>query len=250
MIDTLVVGGCSFTAPNPGGGDTWPLLVAKHFDIDRLYNMAIGGAGNYYIKNSVIDAIEKFQTVPENTLVLVMWSGISRVDVRVSQEFYDYLLEKNYNAKMCISQSPDCCYVSSGGMNNSWQEMEELQKLFKHFYLYSDRESLVKSSLDCIRDLTNYLTVNNYRYRFLNFHNFWNPQEPLPADNNFLIGDINKYIPDTSSWIFSDSTSPDGFYEFAKRKNQLGGDSWHPTKVAHKLFVEEIIIPKIKDLFI
>jgi hypothetical protein len=249
MIDTLVVSGCSFTVPTHEY-DSWPKLLANQLNIHTLHNMAIGGAGNYYIKNSVIDAIEKFNTVPENTLVLVMWSGISRADVRISQEFYDYLYEKNYSAKMSIAQSPECCYVLSGGINNSWQELPELQLLFKNFYLYSDRESLVKSSLDCFRDLENYLIVNNYKYRFLNFQNFWNPQNPLPVDNNFLLGDINKHIQDTSSWIFNDSTSSNGFYEFAKSKNQLDSDAWHPAPGAHKLFVEEIVFPKLKDLIV
>ena len=77
----LVVSGCSFTYEpmNEWYPFAWPSLLAE-FTGMTIDNLAIPGAGNDHISKSLILFLEKKNYNPKDTLVLVMWSGITRID--------------------------------------------------------------------------------------------------------------------------------------------------------------------------
>lgn len=82
----MIAGGCSFTDPNfkslahpelDTSWDKWPAIFAKQYNYD-LINVGRSGAGNEYIADTIIDAVNKNQDVK---LVMALWSGWDRFQV-------------------------------------------------------------------------------------------------------------------------------------------------------------------------
>jgi len=253
MIENLLINGCSFSAESDSYAvGPWGRHVARALNIteENYWNYASGGAGNYFISNGTIEALEAHRVDPSKTLVLIMWSGISRKDIRVSKKFFDSI--DYYGAKWNIWNHPGAHYVYSGGICNSWlHSTPEIKNCFQDYYLNSDLESIGKDSLDCFRNLTMYLENKGYHYRFMCLHNFWDSKQLLPVDPEFLLDNICKdfpeYKPDLKNWIFTDN-SHGGFYEWAQLQNLLGKDQWHPTADAHQHFVTNFLTDKLKEL--
>lgn len=78
----LIAAGDSWTDPNEecyrnlGMTEIWPDYVAKFLDMD-LINVGLGGAGNEYIHNKAVDAIE--QNADRDIVVMVGWSQSQRL---------------------------------------------------------------------------------------------------------------------------------------------------------------------------
>ena len=87
MIKNLIVNGCSFTYETP---ESWATHLRWALDVPFYRNLAFSGAGNRYICDSTIEYLESNNFVPEDTLVVVMWSGVGRQDLRITKEWYDY----------------------------------------------------------------------------------------------------------------------------------------------------------------
>ena len=77
----LIAAGDSWTDPNEecyrnlGMTEIWPDYVAKFLDMD-LINVGLGGAGNEYIHNKAVDAIE--ENSDRDIVVMVGWSQSQR----------------------------------------------------------------------------------------------------------------------------------------------------------------------------
>jgi hypothetical protein len=52
---------------------------------------------------------------------------------------------------------------------------------------------------------------------------------------------------DFSNWIFTNDTK-NGYYEFAKEKGLLDLDKWHPLPEMHPIFVDEFLLPRLKNI--
>ena len=70
----VLTNGCSFSR----GRFTWPYRVQQKTNCN-LVNLAMGGAGNRYILDTTIRQLQ----ARKYDLVMIMWSGISRVDIKV-----------------------------------------------------------------------------------------------------------------------------------------------------------------------
>lgn len=78
----LLAFGCSFT--EGAFGDGWPHRLGQLINCE-VVNKGRGGVGNFYIANKV------YNTVHDDSLVMVMWSGMDRVGRLVSKkEFLQY----------------------------------------------------------------------------------------------------------------------------------------------------------------
>jgi hypothetical protein len=87
----LVVGGCSFTNTINGGNvpTTWPYYLRDLANIQEVFSCAVPGAGNYFISQSIIWGIETKKLHPDETLIVVMWSGTNREDEIFSSDAID-----------------------------------------------------------------------------------------------------------------------------------------------------------------
>lgn len=251
MIKNLVVNGCSFT--NDVEVSTWATYVNRSFNFNSYTNLAQGAAGNFYIANSTVNYLNYADLDPSETLVIIMWSGPGRKDIRVSGDWY-YYFENQYNWRAKSSAGDESeYYLFSGGLTNSWLTNPDTKKIFNWAYKLSDPVSLCKDTLTYIVFLENYLKNQRYHYQFSSFVNYWSTN----TDYNKFTGDydIDFFLKDTpmyknfnfDSWMFVDS-SRNCLGEFAESINELDS-TVHPTELGHQRFTEQIIIPHLVDSY-
>jgi hypothetical protein len=84
----LLVSGCSFTYNNSWSVPvSWPYYLRDLACFDRVIDTSQVGAGNNHVFNSIINEIESNPDIrPDNTLVIVMLSGMTRTDVIARQD--------------------------------------------------------------------------------------------------------------------------------------------------------------------
>jgi hypothetical protein len=213
----LLVSGCSFTHHR------WPQFLSNH----SITDLAWPGAGNKYISDSIIHhcSIKKFDAV------LVMWSGLTRLDMPVPNSL------KLFNNYDFIQPVGNFNYIMSGGVLGSWQHHPGPNQLFKNTYKIMSTEELAWLSLLEIIKLQGFLKNLGIKYYFMSYVNYWN--RPVgwiskncdPTLKDFLnLNNIINQI-DFSSWIFLNDNK-DGIYEFAEKSNLFESDNWHPNSTA------------------
>lgn len=256
MIKNLIVNGCSFTElAKDSDTPTWSETVLAHLNVDLYKNIAMGAAGNKYIAHSTIDLLEHERLTPEETLVLIMWSGLSRKDRAVSKDWWNYAQASGYpfGAQHVLGDLPNEEYtywIFSGGMANSWNYNNVAKELFLTDYKTSSAEIMCKESLFYFKYLEDYLTLNKYRFKFTSFINYW-IDGAIIKHGEFAMGHYCKHVPlyqnfDFSNWVFIDNEK-NSFGELAKDMNQLD-HTQHPTVIAHKYYAKEFIIPALKEI--
>ena len=147
-MKTLLVGGCSFTTPNEYIDErgvkmqSWPEYVAGKLDLN-LVNLAWVGAGNSYIADSIQNYIIANNPDPNNTIVLVMWSGTTRKDVRVSNSFFQAI--SDYPFKTTLDGTN---YLMAGDMELCLTSKVEWKEIFKQTYSRQTVQELADESLN------------------------------------------------------------------------------------------------------
>lgn len=244
MFKNLIINGCSYTE----GTHTWAQVVNNYYTPKIYKNFAKQGAGNFYISNSTIDYLESAQLTPADTMVIIMWSGTGRKDLRISGEWYYYFKDQGYGFQSHNDNDSEY-YIFSGGLTNSWTSNTELKKSFEWAYKLSDPTSLCKDSLVEMIKLENYLKYHGYQYRMASFLNYWSTVESCTLISGdycipYFLKDILIYQNyDMNSWIFADDEHM-CLGEYAKRLNELDSTG-HPTAYAHRQFAEQVIIPQL-----
>ena len=245
-----MVSGCSFT--NDYLHKTWPNYVQEFYEIDRLINLSFPGAGNYYISESIIQTLLKLDLNIDETLVIVMWSGLVRKDICVSKEFFD-MVDHKYKEELAGQH-----YIFSGGRMGPWAKYSSpenilLKPAFDTIYKISDEKSLAHESLSHMVKTQRFLEKHNYKYNFMSFVNYWqNIPGILGRSDDFSMTFYNKEDPLlkelTDNWIWADSDK-NCIFEYAKKFNTLCDDNFHPTEQGQQQFTEDIIIPAIQGYF-
>ena len=175
MIKNLVVNGCSYTEESPVY-TCWGKHVADQLAVDEYYNLALGGAGNQYILNSTVKFLESRDLVAQDTLVLIMWSGIDRYDLLINEDWanhirqsYSCVPQRNYRLSDSLEEKDH--WIFSGGAGGSWRDNHEVARIFDGLYRVSDSASLYKNSLVYFTLLESYLKLHRYKYLFTSFLN-------------------------------------------------------------------------------
>ena len=249
MIKNLVVSGCSFTAGYHNNQKPWPFWTAAALGV-KCHNIAFSGAGNTYISNSIVDYLEKTQLDPEETVVVVMWSGTRRKDIRVDAEFWKLL---DYKFKFKSTTGDDCCYVGSCGGHNAWNSNSDTKRLFEMLYLATDGVSACKDTMMNFINLKNYLQTSGYMYKFTSFYNQWELNRECSDAGEYLLSYYGDKITlyqqlDYTDWFFINENK-DGLWEYTKTNKLIAEDNWHPTDQAHRQYAENIVVPNLQEYF-
>lgn len=256
MIKHLIANGCSFTE-DTDSHTPWPRVTADHLRISSYHNLALGGSGNYYIATSTIEYLESHDFIPEETLVLIMWSGISRKDWMISQSWADYF-RRSYNhvpqRNYFVRNAPEdiVYYLCSGGHVGSWLEDSQVSTFFHPLYRVSSPETLCKESLHLFLHLQNYLLVRGYKWAFTTFMNLWYLSVVDQGETDFRIGSKAYSLTrdfDFSHWFFTDDNR-NGFAEFALQYDANETVDGHPSELSHARFAKEIVLPSIERILI
>lgn len=228
----ILISGCSFSS-----NQMWPYYIKDA----QLTSFAYPGAGNKYIADSIISS-----DIDLYDMVIVMWSGLTRLDIPVTTDFID-----DYSYKNKIN---DQYYIMSGGRIGSWQAHQITTMLFKNLYKLLDNENLAMLSLLEIIKTQEFLKSKNKKFIFSSYVNYWNsPKDWTTRNGDFSLRYVDKakYLIDKidfDKWLFLNENK-DGIYEYAVENAYLIGDKFHPSPEA-SLFWAQKTIEKIKEIYV
>ena len=235
----ILISGCSFTQwPDyPGGPNIcWPKYLTDH----EITNRAEAAAGNQYICDSVIRSV--LEQKPE--MVLVMWSGVTRLDYLTSIE--DPAWSELFDSYGFYRKIPGdkLGYIFSGGQLGTWFKNPVAHRMFYEMYKVSSELSLATINLQEIVKLQNFLKYKGIPYRFMSYVNYWNTLDNISPNGDFGVlkyPELNYLINeiDFTQWIFSNDNK-DGIYELAKELTSFMPDGFHPGAAANQQWAELI----------
>ena len=241
-IKNLIVSGCSFTAV-PDHVKGWSELLATYLNADNYVNLAYPGAGNRYIAESLVDHLSRYAYDPESTLVIPMWSGISRKDMIVDEdEYYSF---KGDMSKTFVNKKH---YIFSGGYNGLWLDQSDanykrMQKLFKEYYMHTSEREMHLLTVEYMQYLKDFLDSKKYNYRFTTFTKYWHStwfyaEESLDSiDAINLNAATNKEV----GSIYRAKWLPYTIHEEAQRLNSFDEDGFHPGPLAHLHYAMHVL---------
>lgn len=223
-----LINGCSFSR----GPNSWPYYL-KSVDQTQLVNLAQSGAGNSYIHESTVSELSR----RNYNLVLIMWSGISRLDYKVSSsDFVDskyttlYQHTRNDWPEKIVEPIDDQLYVEKDwvfgcGHINSEQAILE-SNLFTGVYKHLDYENFVYHFLIRIISLQNTLLAMNIPYVF-SFYNDYKKDLQMFSNLCKLIQWQNILL-------------EPNIYTITENNSWFDQDGFHPGARAHKLYAEHL----------
>lgn len=230
---TLLVSGCSFTHNNGDGHFAWANDLAVWTGM-RIVNLAIPGAGNTHIANSIILYIERHKLVPAETLVMVMWSGVARIDWITDQSLSKF--KNTYPFTYNYDQHNELVLGGSWWNNDA---NTHVQKTLVEYSKYQSAHSFALHSWLAMNNLSNYLALHGFEYYYTAIADTANTEE-LWIDYEQELADL-KLTLDKSSWI----TPCIGNY--CQERNLLQQDNFHPTMQGHEAWTRTVLMPYLTE---
>ena len=239
----ILKSGCSFTQwpEYPGGNNIcWPKYLADLKPEYTFKTIAEAAAGNQYICDSIIR-----ETISNQyDQVLVMWSGITRLDYLTSLE--DDAWNSLFDSYGFYRRIPGnkLGWIFSGGQLGTWFKHPVAHKMFYEMYKVSSDLSLATINLMEIVKLQNYLKAKGIPFKFMSYVNYWTNEKHISPNGDFGLLDIPEvqYLIneiDFSCWIFADDDKK-CIYDVAKELNSFEADGFHPGAKAHQVWAELI----------
>jgi hypothetical protein len=239
----ILVSGCSFTQwPDYPGGPTscWPRHLRDLHPDWEIKSLAEAAAGNQYIAHSVVE--ELLQNPNKYDLVLVMWSGVSRLDylTDITDDAWNQLFD-SYGFYRRLPGNK-LGYIFSGGQMGTWFKNPVAHKLFYEQYKVSSELSLATVNLMEMVKLKNFLDSKKMNYRFMSYVNYWQPDNVPSFNGDFSVAkypELNLYINelDFSKFIFLNDNK-DTVFDLAQSMNDFMGDGIHPGTNAHQAWAK------------
>lgn len=228
--------GCSFTA------GCWEEQLNKHF---KHYDSAYPGAGNKYIADSIIHLTSQ----EHYDCVLVMWSGLTRLDTPITNHSY---FGNYFNQSLLGQTAANTKYIMSGGQVGNWLNDPMAKLLYENIYKFMSFQDLALMSLLEMVKLQGYLKSKNIKYYFMSYINYWNQSQDWTSPNldqglnNYpILNDTIKQI-DFDQWIFLNDNK-DGVFELAQSNNDFLDDKYHPGATTQRIWGEFILDRIAKD---
>lgn len=281
----ILCNGCSYTATTKETlskveRHTWPVFIQKELPDSEIINFGTMAAGNRYIKETTIEYLESNQV----DAVVVMWSGLGRIDVNITDEEYELCCKQN-NPKTRYVGFKEQNYRNwffTGGVwcrqDISLSELFPNNKIIVDLFLkylpgYRIHEAPLErilSSINNMIDLQQYLTERNIPFVFTSYQNYWNKQSaemlknklnvdikdkfsynsggsPYVCDFEKLEQYAKKYL-DFSKWCWAGAEGRTVFeiaMEDFKGKSGSYDDGDHPNAKAQEVFVKQFLLPKL-----
>lgn len=222
----LLVNGCSFSR----GPNSWPYFLSNM----NLVNLAQAGAGNTYIHETTIAELSQ----RKYDLVIVMWTGISRIDFKVNdinlfcESTYtsQYQHAKNDWLEKIIYPINDQDYVEKDwvfgcGHINTESEIRK-SGLFTNIYKHVDLKQFAYGLLIKMISLQSVLKQMNIPYLF-SFYQDYESELKTHVDLYNLLDHKRIY-------------NKQNIYNIAKAENSFDTDQLHPGILAHKCWANLI----------
>jgi hypothetical protein len=235
-MKTLITGGCSFSECKNLWIKTWPIhLTAALLDYQHT-STAMGSQGNGLISRRVIYQVTETlkHTAAEDILVGIMWSGPDRHDFYVEQ-VPEMLKEDGWmeNPTKFIKDSTGAWAI----MNDGWK-MHHAKLYYTEFYT---RTGALIYTFEHILRTQWFLKQHGIKYFMTTYTGDVMPDYVKTfADTAHLYNEID----------FTNFLPVIGEYEWCRDHSGLEfpePNDYHPSDPQHKLFVEQVIVPFIKE---
>lgn len=223
--DNLLVSGCSFTYNNSDKHVcTWPYYLRNHANYKQVFDCSQSGAGSNHIFNSTVNEIETNRNInSDNTLVIIMWSGLTRTDVVATQEITkDWHSMSNY----CFDEKFSTLSIFNQPIG---KDLDTLCKIYK---TYVDTDAQIYESLIKIIALKNYLENKEFDYVFTSF------QDPLL--------ELSRVNSSMTIRTWNSIKEIDYLREYALSTNRLDMTD-HPTPECHAQWTREKLIAELEQ---
>lgn len=230
---TLLVSGCSFTHNNHAEHFAWANDLAVWAGMD-IVNLAVPGAGNTHIANSIMLYIEQHKLDPKETLVLAMWSGHARVDWIADAELAKF--ETAYPFTYNYDQHNELV------LGGSWWQAKKrthVERALVEYTKYQSTHSLALQSWLAMNNLSNYLKLRGFEHYYTSILDGENAEE-MWIDYTTELNGLNLTL-DKSNWIHT------CIGNFCKELNLLQDDDFHPSMQGHERWTRDILIPFLTD---
>lgn len=236
----LIAAGCSFTQVP---GDNWPVFLRDSLDMLAFFDGA-GSVGNDIISKRIIFRVNQCLTVqkyrPENLLVGVMWSGVSRKSVYLTHEPVDYYqwdphkLTHWFYSQPCSVGAEQKNYLMHPGWND-----ELSQTYYKHYY---DDIGLYINTIENILRIQWFLKMHNIKYFFTTYN-----YDSLDGIDYVQYNDHTdvKYLRDQID--YTNVLPITNMYDWGVKQNLKFDSGHHPTPEMSKAFVDRVILPHLKS---
>ena len=215
----LIVSGCSYTYNNHEScAVTWPYYLRDFGGFEQVLDCSLPGAGNYHISNALQWALEVERPDPDDSLIVVMWSGHDRDDCIIpKQHVNDYLFQFAYSDDVYTGitggQHPDC--------------KGNTKKDFKSFAELKNKKTKAIENYLTITGLYSFLRHKQYQFTFLDYLD----RSLVSRTCDF---DIKDYLPNHLSSEYQKMITPMmDLYTYSLGRNYLMDDMIHPTPDGH-----------------
>lgn len=222
-FENILTSGCSFTFNNSAEHIcTWPFFL-RDLASSNVLDCSQSGAGTNHIFNSIINEIENNPKItPENTLVIVMWSGLSRTDVIAPREITkDWHFMSNYNFNSTHSTFSIFNHIDDSSN-------DDISKLCRMYKKIVGIDSQIYESCIKIVALEAYLNAKGFKFVFTEYQDI---------SSEFSI--INEPIASAASNAIAKLTSVG---EYSTAINELEPDG-HPLPEGHLLWTRHCLMP-------
>ena len=232
----ILVNGCSFSQ----GKYSWPTQL-QTFKQNQIVNLSCSSAGNTYIHESTVNELShrSYQAV------LIMWSGLTRIDTRVSDiskfenSWYNSKFASEHNdwpEKITIpvndQEFVDKDWVFGLGEQNRDKVVTQ-SGVFSGLYKHMELTQFVFHFLIKLISLQNTLKIMNLPYCFMFYQSYQKVLQKFP--------ELCKLIDWNNIYL------EQNIFEIAEANNDVDSTN-HPGTMTHKQWatvVDQIIINKL-----
>jgi hypothetical protein len=241
-MSQVLVAGCSFAGIAAGYSHPAPKI-----NLDRYQFFGDAAAGNRAIAARVRHQVSR----SKYEHVVVMWSGINRIDIPIERTIHDKLPD----TYPYVSVFEDWAWYLSGGMGSSWQSDDncpiQIRSQLREQYVQQTPRSATDTTLAAIletQELLNSRMVNYTMCFIYDVHQSYDDVvDKVTNTQRRTIGtdrwprwlalehclgkiDTTSSLYSMVDWTkFNMNSNP---YEWAMRRDQLEGDNYHPTRNA------------------
>ena len=225
-IKNLLVSGCSMVWNNSEHDVcSWPYYLRDLAGFEEVYDCSQSGAGTNHIFNSVINDIETGKVDVSSTLILIMWSQLSRSDVvaeKVVTQLWHHMSNYHFSDRFATLS-----------LFNNVTGNEILDDLCRDYKKIVSLESQIYESALKILALHHYLCSKNAKFFFL----CW--QNPGPE-----LGLISS---DTLAQKVKNLIEPVKFLEPFARDNNMLEPCGHPSPDGYLTWTKQYLMPFLKS---
>jgi len=216
--------GCSFTEPHNG----WPYRLGQLINY-QVINKGISGVGNFHIANQVYETIDTTKYTCNNSVVIVMWSGIDRVDKAVSKNEFYYFDKFNDNIKDS--------WLHSGGVKGFDNTKTKDRYWYNYYKTYHTKEDSYLQTLQHIIGVQEFLSNHKIPYMFLTYKDIFTDKHQKYKRAKNLENQVNW-----NKFHFHDGFK--GCMEWCLENGFELNDSSHPYTEGYVKYAEHLIIKK------